>query len=248
MILANAEFLDYRHSVESISLLRELAGYELRYKPNHRVVSLRDDVPKGMNALRFAPSSFHITRQIEWPWVIMQAELTPDLICLDVGGGGESYLFAIANRIKKLVAVEKNKENIELTIRGTAEFGLADKVEVLDCDGAELPHPDDCFDRVFCVSVIEHAANRQAVVEELIRVLKPGGIGLLTMDVKMGDYPATGEFVSRQECHDILMALGATGLDIIGPGIYVVGSREGDFTVVLCRFTKTTNGPQKGNA
>src|SRR5205809_3444028 len=50
-------------------------------------------------------------------------------------------------------------------------------------DGSRLRYADDSFDAVYSVSVLEHVPTRAAVLRELIRVLRPGGLFVLTFDV-----------------------------------------------------------------
>jgi SAM-dependent methyltransferase len=44
------------------------------------------------------------------------------------------------------------------------------------CDIARLPFKDDSIDIILNIAVLEHVPNPQAVVNEIYRVLKPGGI------------------------------------------------------------------------
>lgn len=48
------------------------------------------------------------------------------------------------------------------------------KVEEVDLDCDPLPFPDNFFDNVTCIEVIEHMKNPWFVVGEINRVLKPG--------------------------------------------------------------------------
>ncbi|MBS0461925.1 MAG: class I SAM-dependent methyltransferase [Proteobacteria bacterium] len=48
-------------------------------------------------------------------------------------------------------------------------------------DGARLPFLDDSFDSVLLLEVLEHVAQPGAVLTEIRRVLKPGGVLLLSM-------------------------------------------------------------------
>ena len=46
-----------------------------------------------------------------------------------------------------------------------------------------LPYEDDSFDVVTSYSVIEHQANKRLAIDEVARVLKPGGIFALSFDI-----------------------------------------------------------------
>jgi len=47
-------------------------------------------------------------------------------------------------------------------------------------DVAEMPFGDDEFDIVLCTQVLEHVPNPEAVCRELYRVLRPGGVAVVT--------------------------------------------------------------------
>lgn len=46
---------------------------------------------------------------------------------------------------------------------------------VVQADGARLPFPDGSFDHVICAETLEHVPDPVAVVDEIVRVLRPGG-------------------------------------------------------------------------
>lgn len=48
-------------------------------------------------------------------------------------------------------------------------------------DGHHLPFKDASFDAVLCTQVLEHAARPAELLRELARVLKPGGLGLISV-------------------------------------------------------------------
>lgn len=48
-------------------------------------------------------------------------------------------------------------------------------VKVLTADGENIPFDDETFDWVICWNVIDHTPNPQKMVDEIFRVLKPGG-------------------------------------------------------------------------
>jgi SAM-dependent methyltransferase len=48
-------------------------------------------------------------------------------------------------------------------------------------DARKLPFPDHSFDGLLCSQVLEHVDQPETVVREMGRVLKPGGVGLLSL-------------------------------------------------------------------
>lgn len=44
-----------------------------------------------------------------------------------------------------------------------------------ECGAEQMPFPNDMFDIVFCHEVLEHVQDDQQSVNEMVRVLKPGG-------------------------------------------------------------------------
>lgn len=48
-------------------------------------------------------------------------------------------------------------------------------------DAAHLPFPDDCFDGVVCLEVLEHVPHPSKVMAEISRVLKSGGRAWISM-------------------------------------------------------------------
>lgn len=94
------------------------------------------------------------------------------LLVLDVGGGHGLYTQEFRDRGARCVLVD-----IE-----PAEFDLdgAAALDTLVGDAARLPFADDSFDVVFTSNMLEHVADPDLVRGELARVLKPGGILVLS--------------------------------------------------------------------
>ena len=61
---------------------------------------------------------------------------------------------------------------------------LGDKIHLSKGDVSEMDFADDSFDRIFCISAIEHMEEGVAkkAIAEMVRVLKPGGKLVMTMD------------------------------------------------------------------
>ena len=54
-------------------------------------------------------------------------------------------------------------------------------------DVCSLACPDDTFDVVYSISTLEHVANKQSALSEMIRVTKPGGLVICTCDAHSHD-------------------------------------------------------------
>ena len=71
--------------------------------------------------------------------------------------------------------VDQGDNHLENTARNARIEGVADRVEIHTCDASKLIFPDESFDVVLSSSALHDMAEREQVLREIIRVLKPGG-------------------------------------------------------------------------
>ncbi|MBL0713804.1 MAG: class I SAM-dependent methyltransferase [Desulfosarcina sp.] len=136
-----------------------------------REIDIQDQVSEKYEAERYrAPHSrrYHI-----W-WVDDMIAATPDHgLWLDPGrgtGGIHEVLRMRGNR-RRLIGID-----ISL---GMLRYAQRKKMTVLRGDAAKLPFADNCFNGVLAKGVLHHIPDMAVVVEEIARVLKPGGIAVL---------------------------------------------------------------------
>jgi SAM-dependent methyltransferase len=92
---------------------------------------------------------------------------------LDVGCGNGYVLFQYARNGAEVTGVDLTATAIDLSCKRFALGGL--RGTFVEIDGEHLPFPDDHFDIVCSMGVLHHISNPQPTVDEIYRVLKPGG-------------------------------------------------------------------------
>lgn len=89
---------------------------------------------------------------------------------LDVGAGTGALAFALAPRVREVVAVDADEAMVE-----RARAGAPANVETAVADGERLPFDDFSFDVATCVRTLHHTHRPELLVAELARVTRPGG-------------------------------------------------------------------------
>jgi 2-polyprenyl-3-methyl-5-hydroxy-6-metoxy-1,4-benzoquinol methylase len=108
----------------------------------------------------------------KWRSRLIRQHLVPNQIICDLGCGVEGYLLQdLADQAKQclgydlIVNPESSKQNVQLFSTDLEE---------------SVPLSDETADRVISLAVIEHLNNYQLHVREAWRILKPGGLFILT--------------------------------------------------------------------
>lgn len=102
---------------------------------------------------------------------------------LDLGCGTGLTLSVIAKTFPNSVGCEIGKKEVVATREILKEVGV--KIPVILYDGNHLPFADNNFDIVTSVEVYEHVDKPQVMLKEIKRVLKPGGILLISTANKL---------------------------------------------------------------
>lgn len=92
-------------------------------------------------------------------------------------GCGSAYGSVILARAG---AAEVIGVDVASAVLDAARSGMPDNVTLQAADLRSLPHPDDYFGLVVCLEVVEHFQEPEAMLDELARVLAPGGVLVLS--------------------------------------------------------------------
>lgn len=95
---------------------------------------------------------------------------------LDLGCGGGFMAEPLAREGARVIGVDPSAPAIAAARRHAEEEGLA--IDYRVGTGEDLPVAEDAVDIVVCVDVLEHVRDLDAVIGEIRRVLKPGGLFL----------------------------------------------------------------------
>jgi arsenite methyltransferase len=120
-------------------------------------------------------------------------------LVLDVGCGRGLMLIGSAQRLSSGRAIgidlwqqqDQANNHLNATQTNAQIEGVADRVEVITADMRELPFPENHFDVItsnWAVHNLEAEIDRQKALNEIVRVLKPGGIVLLADIVNQDEY------------------------------------------------------------
>ena len=127
-------------------------------------------------------SFLHLLKSTVNPWrvpyfmrIIAQRGLDPrNSRALDVGCGGGLLTEEIAAMGFAVAGVDPSEKSLAVARDHAAESGLV--IDYRPGAGNDLPFENGSFDAAFCCDVLEHVSDWDAVVAEISRVLRSGGV------------------------------------------------------------------------
>jgi len=100
--------------------------------------------------------------------------LMPPLVIADLGTGEGAFALLLAERAKKVIAVDTSAKMIEVGRENALRHGV-ENVEFRLGDMEEIPIADAEVDLVFFSQSLHHALHPERAVDEAARILAPGG-------------------------------------------------------------------------
>ncbi|MCC6933572.1 MAG: class I SAM-dependent methyltransferase [Deltaproteobacteria bacterium] len=166
-------------------------------------------VPRNSAYLKICKPGFTLStkrRQWEWNFIAESAEnlglLDGTKIVMGVGTGNEPLLFFFARTCADVLGSDLYSADTDWSVArfekheqiyNSAPFDFPkERLHFVNADMRKLPVEDNSYDFVWSTSTIEHPASAREVymaIQEMLRVVKPGGYVLFTTEYCVSEPP-----------------------------------------------------------
>lgn len=120
---------------------------------------------------------------------------------IDLATGAGHCAFAFAPTVDEVVACDLTPRMLEVTLAEAARRGLRNILGLL-ADCGDVPEPAESFDGAICRLAAHHFPRPDTFVQEVWRLLKPGGWFLFVDTVGMDDARASAELDEIETLRD----------------------------------------------
>ena len=145
----------------------------------------------------------------------------PGMVCADVGCGPGFFTLPIAATVApggRVFGTDDSQEMLDALAERAAAEGLAETVVPHLADAAGTGLAQGSLDLVFCAFVYHEVASTQDLIDEFLRILKPGG-RMAIIDWRMGaPWPPGPPDDHRLTLEQMLEPFQRRGLDVERPG------------------------------
>ena len=121
----------------------------------------------------------HWSRRYEYPFTLRHGDFKDNQLTLDAAGGDAPLQWFLAGKTGCVINIDQDAEALE---RGEKQWN---RPNIIRKRGslADLSCLPEFFDRVVCVSVLEHSPDYGSIIEATWNALLKGGRLILTFDV-----------------------------------------------------------------
>ena len=163
-----------------ITAIKEITEHYTQTDLSAKILAALEQAGKDINALTrvdIAPfDEFHIRGRVATREIGKLADLQPGTEILDLGCGiGGAARTLMAEFGCHVTGVDLIEEYIETARILNTRIGINGKIQFEQSNAMDLPFDDDSFDVVFSQHITMNIENKTRLVEEVRRVLRPGG-------------------------------------------------------------------------
>jgi ubiquinone/menaquinone biosynthesis C-methylase UbiE len=126
--------------------------------------------------------------------IISRSGIRKGMTVLEVGCGSGAYTLDVAIAVGEdgeVHAIDMQKDMLNQLRKKLekAENKNIGNIQITEVNARDLPYGKDSFDLVYMITVLQEIPKRQRALEEIYRVLKPGGIIAVSEFLTDPDYP-----------------------------------------------------------
>lgn len=148
--------------------------------------------------------------------LLFQLRHQPAPLILDVATGtGRVPLYVLETPTfnGRIIGLDAAAKMLDLAIEKLRPFGS--RVMFIQQTADNLPFPDNSFDAVTCLEALEFFPSETDALQEMVRVLRPGGTLLITRRRGWEAWTFIGRYRNREQYADYLAALGLIDIEIL---------------------------------
>ncbi len=133
-------------------------------------------------------ASYYASERGQSPWFQAQVKIVLAMLAserglvLDIGCAAGAEFEPLLARGFQIVALDYSPEMLRLAKQ---RFGKSSAVRLCRADAESLPFPAASFDHVVCLGVLEYLSTYDCCLEEIHRVLRPGGTAIISLPTRI---------------------------------------------------------------
>jgi ubiquinone/menaquinone biosynthesis C-methylase UbiE len=122
------------------------------------------------------------------PWFHAQLKIVLEMLgsekgrLLDIGCAAGAEFEPLLDRGFEIVGIDYSPEMVRLA---KERFNSSGSVQLCRADAEALPFPDASFDHVVCLGVFEYLSTYDRSLDEIHRVLRPGGSVIISLPTRI---------------------------------------------------------------
>jgi len=122
------------------------------------------------------------------PWFQAQLKIVLEMLgsekglLLDIGCAAGAEFKPLLDRGFQIVGLDYSSEMLRLAEQ---RFGQSRSVRLCRADAEALPFPDASFDQVVCLGVFEYLSTYDRCLDEIHRILRPGGVAIISLPTRI---------------------------------------------------------------
>jgi ubiquinone/menaquinone biosynthesis C-methylase UbiE len=169
-------------------------------QPLQTLLDKQYSCPNGLLG-RYVGSLMARQHKPETAWTLAQLRLTPSDHVLEIGCGAGKALELAAQELATghIVGIDTSSTMVEVSSRSNALMIKQGQTEILRADVTHLPFADKQFNKIWSIHTLYFWSDYMQAITEIERVLKPGGVAILTFSPGKVDATQKSDFQLQVE-------------------------------------------------